>query len=145
MRTVSWRWLGGLASAMLVASAVAQNFPEKAITLVVPYSAGGTTDVAMRALAEATSKQLGQRVVVDNRTGVANGELIAVGRCPRDAGGTGHAAGAAGILDDHRLTQKLGEALRQNPADKFSSAQARWFTEPAPGEPYCILAWFAFA
>jgi len=71
MRTVSWRWLGGLASAMLVASAVAQNFPEKAITLVVPYSAGGTTDVAMRALAEATSKQLGQRVVVDNRTGVA--------------------------------------------------------------------------
>jgi len=71
MRTVSWRWLGGLASAMLVASAVAQNFPDKAITLVVPYSAGGTTDVAMRALAEATSKQLGQRVVVDNRTGVA--------------------------------------------------------------------------
>jgi len=71
MRTVSWRWLGGLASALLVVSAVAQNFPEKAITLVVPYSAGGTTDVAMRALAEATSKQLGQRVVVDNRTGVA--------------------------------------------------------------------------
>ena len=71
MRTVSWRWLGGLASAMLVVSAVAQNYPEKAITLVVPYSAGGTTDVAMRALAEATSKQLGQRVVVDNRTGVA--------------------------------------------------------------------------
>ena len=71
MRTVSWRWLGGLASAMVVVSAVAQNFPEKAITLVVPYSAGGTTDVAMRALAEATSKQLGQRVIVDNRTGVA--------------------------------------------------------------------------
>ena len=71
MRTVSWRWLGGLAGAMLAVSAVAQNFPEKAITLVVPYSAGGTTDVAMRALAEATSKQLGQRVIVDNRTGVA--------------------------------------------------------------------------
>jgi tripartite-type tricarboxylate transporter receptor subunit TctC len=71
MGTVSWRWLGGLAGAMLTVSAVAQNFPEKAITLVVPYSAGGTTDVAMRALAEATSKQLGQRVIVDNRTGVA--------------------------------------------------------------------------
>jgi tripartite-type tricarboxylate transporter receptor subunit TctC len=56
---------------MFAVSAVAQNFPEKAITLVVPYSAGGTTDVAMRALAEATSKQLGQRVIVDNRTGVA--------------------------------------------------------------------------
>ncbi len=71
MRRVSWRWLGGLTGAMFAVSAVAQNFPEKAITLVVPYSAGGTTDVAMRALAEATSKQLGQRVIVDNRTGVA--------------------------------------------------------------------------
>ena len=52
----------------------AQNFPEKPVTLIVPYSAGGATDVAMRALAEAAAKQLGQRVIVDNRTG-AGGTL----------------------------------------------------------------------
>jgi tripartite-type tricarboxylate transporter receptor subunit TctC len=49
---------------------IAQSFPEKPITLIVPYSAGGSTDVAMRALADAASKHLGQRVVVENRTGV---------------------------------------------------------------------------
>ena len=75
MLNVSWRLLcgvlGGVAGALIVSSAVAQNFPEKPVTLIVPYSAGGTTDVAMRALADATSRQLGQRVVIDNRTGVA--------------------------------------------------------------------------
>ena len=54
-----------------ITSAVAQNFPEKPVTLLVPYSAGGSTDVSMRALAEAASKYLGQRIIVENRTGAA--------------------------------------------------------------------------
>ena len=49
----------------------AQNFPERPVTLIVPYSAGGATDVAMRALAEAASRHLGQRIVIENRTGAA--------------------------------------------------------------------------
>ncbi len=60
-----------LLGALLITSAQAQNFPEKPVTLIVPYSAGGATDVAMRALGEAAAKQLGQRVIVDNRTGAA--------------------------------------------------------------------------
>ena len=71
MLKVSWRWLCSLLGTLIAALAVAQNFPEKPVTLVVPYSAGGTTDVAMRALADATARQLGQRVIIDNRTGVA--------------------------------------------------------------------------
>ncbi len=71
MRKASWDWFCGLAGVLLAWSAGAQNFPEKPITLVVPYTAGGATDVAMRALAEATSRQLGQRVIVENRTGAA--------------------------------------------------------------------------
>ena len=55
-------------------AASAQNFPERAVTLIVPYSAGGPTDVAMRALADAAAKHLGQRIVIDNRTG-AGGTL----------------------------------------------------------------------
>jgi len=47
----------------------AQNFPERPVTLICPWPAGGTTDVVMRALATAMAKQLGQRVVVDNRPG----------------------------------------------------------------------------
>jgi hypothetical protein len=59
------------ASAWLAAAAGAQNFPERPVTLIVPWSPGGGTDVAMRALAEATGKHLGQRVIVENRPGAA--------------------------------------------------------------------------
>jgi tripartite-type tricarboxylate transporter receptor subunit TctC len=45
------------------------NFPTRAITLLVPWSAGGATDVTLRLLAELASKTLGQRVIVDNRPG----------------------------------------------------------------------------
>jgi tripartite-type tricarboxylate transporter receptor subunit TctC len=52
-------------------SAVAQEFPTKPITLIVPFPAGGPTDIAMRALGEAASKQLGQPVLIDNKAGGA--------------------------------------------------------------------------
>ena len=64
-----------LAPALLLAAilaplgASAQNFPERPVTLVVPWPAGGGTDIALRALAETTSKHLGQRIVVENRPG----------------------------------------------------------------------------
>ena len=45
------------------------DFPNKAITLIVPYAAGGGTDTTARALAKATEKVLGQPIVVVNRTG----------------------------------------------------------------------------
>ncbi|MDH4266777.1 MAG: tripartite tricarboxylate transporter substrate binding protein [Deltaproteobacteria bacterium] len=48
---------------------LADQFPSKAITIIVPYAAGGSTDVVTRILAEETSKFLGQPVVVENRTG----------------------------------------------------------------------------
>jgi tripartite-type tricarboxylate transporter receptor subunit TctC len=51
--------------------AQAQGFPERPVTLIVPWPAGGGTDVAMRALAEATSKHLGQRINVENRPGAS--------------------------------------------------------------------------
>lgn len=45
------------------------DFPKKAITLIVPYAAGGGTDTTARALAKATEKHLSQPIVVVNRTG----------------------------------------------------------------------------
>ncbi len=56
---------------------LAQAFPAKPVTLLITFPAGGPTDVAGRALAEATSKYLGQPVVVENRPG-ATGTLGAV-------------------------------------------------------------------
>ena len=57
------------------ALAQAASYPSRAITLIVPWPAGGQTDITMRILAELASRQLGQPVVVDNRPGAA-GTLV---------------------------------------------------------------------
>jgi tripartite-type tricarboxylate transporter receptor subunit TctC len=62
------------ALASLVPSAFAQSYPEKPITLIVPWPAGGSTDIAMRTIAEAAAKHLGQPIVIDNKPG-ATGTL----------------------------------------------------------------------
>jgi tripartite-type tricarboxylate transporter receptor subunit TctC len=56
------------------APALAQGFPTRPVTFVVPWPAGGATDVALRALATATEKHLGQSIVIENRGG-AGGTL----------------------------------------------------------------------
>lgn len=65
------------ALALCAGAAGAQQFPVRPVTLICPWPAGGSTDVAIRALAEATSKYLGQPIVVENRPG-AGGTLGAV-------------------------------------------------------------------
>jgi tripartite-type tricarboxylate transporter receptor subunit TctC len=52
-----------------VASAWAQAYPSKAIKLIVPYAAGGATDITARTLGEKLATRLGQPVLVDNRGG----------------------------------------------------------------------------
>lgn len=59
---------------LLGGTAVAAGYPERPIRLVVPYTAGGITDVLARALAERMRKDLGQAVIVDNKPG-ANSAL----------------------------------------------------------------------
>lgn len=67
------RGLVGLALAAAIVSPVmtaqAQNFPSRPITIVVGLAPGGITDVTARIYADAVSKNIGQRVVVENRQG----------------------------------------------------------------------------
>jgi len=58
------------AAAMLISAAAgAQDYPTKPITLIVPWPAGGSTDIAMRAIADSASKFIGQPIAVDNKAG----------------------------------------------------------------------------
>lgn len=65
----------------LVTGALAQGFPAKAITLVVPFPAGGPTDTLGRIVAERMTRSLGQAVVVENVTGA--GGTIGMARVVR--------------------------------------------------------------
>ena len=56
-------------AALLSVPAMAQDYPKRAITLIVPYAAGGGTDNVARALAKGMAEKLGQAVVIDNRGG----------------------------------------------------------------------------
>jgi tripartite-type tricarboxylate transporter receptor subunit TctC len=76
MKTSSIRSLAALALAAVAGAAYAQAFPNHAITLVVPFAAGGPTDVVARTLAASMGKTLGQSVVVENKLG-AGGTIAA--------------------------------------------------------------------
>lgn len=52
-------------------SAAADNYPSRPIRLIVPYPAGGSTDIMARALQEPMAKILGQPLIIDNRGGAA--------------------------------------------------------------------------
>src|SRR5690554_4221353 len=58
-------------------AAYAAKFPDKAITLTVPYTAGGVTDLVARSLGKTLESDLGVPVVIENKPG-ANGTLGAV-------------------------------------------------------------------
>lgn len=52
-----------------IATAQPPGYPSKPITVVVPFAAGGSADLIARVLAEAASRELGQALVIDNRSG----------------------------------------------------------------------------
>ncbi len=64
-------------------NAAAQSFPSRPITMIVPFAAGGPTDVIARVIGERMGQSLGQPVVIENVTGA--GGTIAAGRVARAA------------------------------------------------------------
>jgi tripartite-type tricarboxylate transporter receptor subunit TctC len=78
MRIVALALAGLLAG---VTSGVAEDYPTRPITMVVPFAAGGPTDVVARIMAEGMRASLGQSVIIENVTGAAGS--IGVGRVAR--------------------------------------------------------------
>lgn len=135
-----------LAFAAAVPAALAQSappaaarWPARPVTLVVPYSAGGGTDIVARALAQRLAERWGQQVVVDNRTG-ANGVV-------------GSASVAKAAPDGHTLLMVVGShainpvLMKQLPYDtpRAFTPITRVADSPtvfvvAPGAPWKTLA-----
>jgi tripartite-type tricarboxylate transporter receptor subunit TctC len=67
-----------LLATALAGPAFAQAYPTKPITLIVPFAAGGPTDLMARIVGERMSKELGQQIIIDNVTGAAGS--IAMGK-----------------------------------------------------------------
>src|SRR6202042_1447211 len=66
-------WLGAAAIALALTGAFgradAQTYPNRTITLVIPFAPGGSTSIVGRVIADRMSQLLGQSIVVDNRPG----------------------------------------------------------------------------
>lgn len=91
----------GLALSAALPTARAQAFPSKTLRIIVPYPAGGATDVSARLVGQRLSEELKQPVVVDNRPG-ASGNL-------------GMAALLQSEADGHTLAMTLTGMLSINP------------------------------
>src|SRR5690349_22461021 len=85
----SWIWIAAFAGTLVSSAALAQSWPAKRVTVVVPFTAGSATDIMARTVAQRLQEQLGQPFVVENRPG---------------AGGTiGMAAVARADADGHTI------------------------------------------
>src|SRR4029453_8352128 len=81
---MSWRRsvvLGAIVLAAQTATAPAQDYPSRPVTIVVGYTPGATSDLLARTMAERLNAAWGQSVIVDNRSGV--GGNIAAGYVAR--------------------------------------------------------------
>lgn len=111
------KWLGsGLLALGVGAGAVqAQNFPERAITLIVPFAAGGASDVSSRIMGEVMAKHLGQSVIIENVAGAGGATGVLRGKNAKPDGytiGFGHMGTNASAVSTN-------PKLPYNPATDF--------------------------
>jgi tripartite-type tricarboxylate transporter receptor subunit TctC len=111
MRMVNYRssWLLALFTVLLAAASIPAShveYPERTIKIIVPFPAGGPTDVAARLIAQSISTRLGQGVVVENHAGAGGriGAKVVAGAAPDGytllLGGTNVNAIAGAIYKD---------------------------------------------
>jgi len=109
--------LAGAVAASSVA-AHAETWPAKPITMVVPFPAGGGTDLVVRTIQPLLQRELGQPVVIDNRSGA--GGTIGSGFVAR-AAADGYTAGVV-TTSTHAVSVALYPKLTYNPAKDFAYA-----------------------
>jgi tripartite-type tricarboxylate transporter receptor subunit TctC len=112
------RWLSAVAAVITIVSgaAYAQTYPNKPIKLVVPFPAGGTTDILARAVGAELTKAWGQQVIIDNRPGAGGnvGSEIVAKSAP-----DGYTL-LMGTVGTHGINQALYPKLPYDPIKDFA-------------------------
>ena len=71
------RSIAAMVTAVATLGVSAQDFPNKPITMIIPYTPGGATDLTFRALADTARKHFNQQIVVENRPGGSGAVALA--------------------------------------------------------------------
>ncbi|RCX11052.1 Bug family tripartite tricarboxylate transporter substrate binding protein [Extensimonas vulgaris] len=114
-RTALCTLAAAAAAVLLPLPSAAQGFPTKPLTIIVPFTPGGTTDLLARIVGQELAAELGQPVVIDNRAG-AGGNIgaQAAARAPAD----GHTL-FMGTVGTHAINAALYKKLPYDPVKDF--------------------------
>jgi tripartite-type tricarboxylate transporter receptor subunit TctC len=118
------------ATAMMAGAAQAQSYPSRPISMIVPFAAGGPTDIIARIVGEHMSKSLGQQIVVENVAGAGGTTGITRAAQSKNDGYTimmGH-------MGTHGAAPALYPNLKYDPAKDFEPIGM------AAGTPILIVA-----
>ncbi|PZW48436.1 tripartite-type tricarboxylate transporter receptor subunit TctC [Humitalea rosea] len=136
---LSRRAVLGAAALAPAAAWAEESWPSRPIRMVLPYSAGGATDVIGRLIADRMSQRLPQRVVLENRTGA--GGSIGASFVAKSAG-DGHTLLFHNI--GHAVTRAIYPTLDYDPAKDLTAvtivAESPMVLLVPPGSPYRTLA-----
>ncbi|MCZ8313597.1 tripartite tricarboxylate transporter substrate binding protein [Phreatobacter sp.] len=115
-RTALGLTAGALSAPFVATSGFAQAYPARPVTCIVPFGAGGSTDVIGRIVCEQLSQRLGQSFVIENRAGAGgNVGVAALARAPAD----GYTIGMT-TISTHGINPNLfGDRLPFKPMDDF--------------------------
>ena len=105
-----------LALAMAAGAATAQSFPTKPVHIIIPFVAGGSSDIVGRAIGAKFQELLGQPAVVENKPG-ANGAIAAEFVAKSDPDGYTILVGSIGVFS---INAALFKDLRYNPVRDFA-------------------------
>src|SRR3982751_5624550 len=106
----------GLAAALLSPAAIAQAFPSKPIKVIIPFVAGGSSDIVGRAIGSKFQELLGQPAVVENKPG-ANGAIAAEFVAKAEPDGYTLLVGSIGVFS---INAALFKDLRYQPLRDFA-------------------------
>ena len=105
-----------LAVAGMGSALAADAYPDKPLTMIVPFSAGGTTDILARIVGQALGQELGQTIIIENKPG-AGGNIGAQQASRAKADGYTLFMGTVGT---HAINQALYKKLPYDPAKDFA-------------------------